>query len=332
MQSQRDSNPVLGIIHSLTATQKWFLLVLGLCLAMASAIAQVILFTSYANSGIDTALAGLIALALVGCQFVFVSVAISLAKAKHYFMAVCLGLVLVVLLWVSVSGSASFFESRFNGQQQASLKTTDAYQVQRLLMDDYRQQASALRVAATAANEKGNAAASGYLLRQAKGATKLAQQAASELLTMKPQEKSSGEELASLAGDNRWLLWYTLAALVDVCALLCFAVLGVDRKNVLSSGVLKKGVETETETETQTQTQTQTTAKPRKAIDPEKIVLIKQQIKNGHFGKKPGVRAVMKEHHITSHKVVSSIYQDLEADNVVKRAANLRTYELVVAA
>jgi len=29
---------------------------------------------------------------------------------------------------------------------------------------------------------------------------------------------------------------------------------------------------------------------------------------------------------------VSGIYQDLEADNVVKRAANLKTYELVVAA
>ncbi len=325
MQSQGDSNPILGIIHSLSVTQKRVLLGVGLCLAMASALAQVILFIGFSNDGLDKLLAGVIALALVGCQFVFVSVAITLAKAKHYFLAGCLFLILGLLLWVSVSGSASFFESRFNGQQQIGLEESGAYQEQKLFIGEYREQAEAFRASAAVATRKGNSAAAGYLLRQAKKATKSAQQAASELLTIKIQTKSSGEELAVLAGEHRWLLWYTLAALVDVCALLCFAVLGVAGESVSDVGVLTQGVETQTPSPAPAPAPT-----PRQVIDPLKIELIKQQIVGGHFGNNPGVRAVMREHGISSHKVVSGIYQDLEAVNVIKRAANLKTYELVM--
>ncbi len=297
---------------------------LGLGLALVSMGCEIVLFMDYAQSYLDKAFAFITALALVGCQFAFMGAAIHQVKThKRFWFAGCLFATLGVLFFVSVAGTASYFESRFEVEQQSDLKNTGVYKIQKAFMDDYLSQAQAFKAAAKVATAKGSAPDAGYLLRQAKQATAMAQQAAQKLQSIPTPTQSSG---ATLAGNTGGWLWVVLAALVDMCPLLCFAVISLEGK---PASVLKPKIETPT-TENKT-VKNENSLKPytNKQIKHAQDNRIMVEILTGVYGNEPGVREVMRKNDIKSYPRMDAIFSTLKEANKIKQDENSKQYQLI---
>ncbi len=318
-----------GLIH-----ESRLVLAVGIALALVSMVAEVQLFMDYAQKPNDKGLAALTALALVACQFLFVGLAIEMWRKKHFGLAAMLFLVLLLLVLISVTGTAAFFESRFASTSQQSTVKSDQYKMQLVLISDLEQQRQDFRKSATDLSLSGNPLNAARKMAKAEKALEDKTAAIEKLAAIKSAPASSGSALVGLVGNYRWMVWYTLAALVDVCALLCFAVLAVSK----NKQVLQTQLATNTQTQTAKQTLGQTEAEPTNeqtstevtaTKKSEQATEVKRQILSGAFGDEPRVRRVMDHFQIKTHSVVAGIFDDLARSGDVKRHENGRTWLLV---
>jgi uncharacterized protein YpmS len=326
-----------GLIH-----ESRLILAVGVCLALVSMVAEVQLFMDYAQKPNDKGLAALTALALVACQFLFVGLAIDMWRKKHFCLAAMLALVLLLLVLISVTGTAAFFESRFASTSQQSTVKSDQYKMQLTLIDDLEQQRQDYRRSANELSLTGNPLNAARKMAKAEKALEDKKAAIEKLATIKSAPANSGSALVDLAGNYRWLVWYTLAALVDVCALLCFAVLAVGKnKEVLQTQTVKVQTNTQTQTTKHTLKQTidsQTQAGPTNEQTAREVTAnkkaeqaqeVKRQILSGFFGDEPGVRKVMEHFSIKTHSVVAAIFEELASSGDVRRHENGKKWLLV---
>jgi hypothetical protein len=298
---------------------KTIILILGLVLALVSIVCEVMLFMDYGQTVFDKTLAGITAGALVGCQFGFVAFAVNAWREYKIVNSMVLFCVIAVLFFISVSGTASFFESRFSGQQESALKNSSEYESQAALVLEYQDQAKALRLASKSADKSAD---KGWLLTQAQQATKMAQQASEKLLIIQPQAKTSGATLAEFSGQSRWGLWYAIAVLVDLCPLLCFAItVTPQNKRDLKTKAVSKIETPKKEAIEKPQNKKQDMA--------QKIAVIKKRISAGDFGETPGVRQVMRETGIKSNPLIKTAFNELEAANIVSQCPDTKTYSLL---
>jgi hypothetical protein len=303
-------------------TNKTIILLLGLVLALVSIVCEIMLFMDYAQTTFDKTLAGITAGALVGCQFGFVGFAVNAWRTKRPGVALVLFAVITVLFFISVSGTASFFESRFSGEQETALKNSSEYENQLALVVGYQAQAKALRDAAKAANDKGNSWNAGQLLNKSQEATRMAQQQNEKLTQMQPLAKTSGAALAAFSGQGRWAFWFAIAALVDMCPLICFAIaVTPQRRNDLKVNAVSKK-------ETPAKPITEKTKNKKEEIL-EKVAQVKRRISQGEFGKTPGVRQVMRETGIKSNPLIKAAFNELETANIVRQCPETKTYSLL---
>lgn len=301
---------------------KTIILALGLVLALVSIVCEVMLFMDYAQTPFDKTIAGVTAGALVGCQFGFVAYAVNAWRNKRPVVAFALFFVISVLFFISVSGTASFFESRFSGEQETALKTSSEYETKMALVVGYQDQAKAFRAAALAANDKGNSWNAGRLLNKAQEASKMAQQENEKLLLIQPHAKTSGAALAAFSGQGRWGLWYAIAALVDLCPLLCFAIAVTPQSKSDSKPRAVSKIETHKKT-------VPTKPKNKKEDIAIKVAEVKKRISQGEFGETPGVRQVMRETGFKSNPLIKTAFNELEASGIVSQCPETKTYSLV---
>jgi len=295
-------------------SQNKLILLLGVILAGVSIMCEVLFFIDFTESVTDKVIATVTAVALVGCQFVFLGAAMHMARLKKTVLSILLSIALLFLLIISVSGTASFFESRFVSQNNINLKNSDVYLFQKQLISDLGEQNKALKTAAITANDKGNSWDAGRLLRSAQKAANSQADAINKLSSIQTTTKTAGASLAAFTGELRWGLWFVMAALVDICALLCFAV----TNSYCSSVKISK-----------TSIKHNKQKKIKQAVINEGIdEVIKNEIINGKFGMSPRVRSVMTEHK-KGHSFIKNIFEDLIAMGVLERIEGGRTFNLV---
>ncbi len=303
-------------------------LAVGCCLALVSMAAEVQLFVSYAISLPDKVFAGITALALVACQFIFVGLAIDMLRQKYFCLSGLLALVTVVLFIISVSGTAAFFESRFTSMHQATRAQSDIYQLQLKLIEDLTQQEAIYKSNALALKKVDKVTRAGLQLDRSVQVSKARAEALLKLENIKAAPTNAGSALVALMGEYRWLVWYVLAGLVDVCALLCFSVLAVNKKTVQKQNThvqnTKKQYKQTCSVQTKPNKQTQTRIKQTELTEK-----IKQDIIGGVFGDSPGVRRVMEAFNVKTHSVVAGVFGQLEASGKIKRHDNGRTWGLI---
>ncbi|MEH6345021.1 MAG: hypothetical protein V7785_08050 [Bermanella sp.] len=295
-------------------------LAVGCCLALVSMAAEIQLFVSYAISLPDKLFAGITALALVACQFIFVGLAIDMLRQKHFCLSALLALVTLVLFIISVSGTAAFFESRFTSVHQANRAQSDVYQLQLKLIEDLTQQENIYKSNALALKKVDKVTRAGLQIDKAVAVSKARASALLKLEKINATPTNAGSALVALMGEYRWLVWYVLAGLVDVCALLCFSVLAVCKQTQTQK--VKKQFKKTAVVQIKQYKQTQT----------DKLELaekIKQDIIGGVFGDSPGVRRVMEAFNVKTHSVVAGVFGQLEVAGQIKRHANGRTWLLV---
>ena len=322
-------NLQLGSNEKALSTKNRLVLAVGCCLALVSMAAEIQLFVSYAISVPDKLFAGITALALVACQFIFVGLAIDMIRQKHFCLSGLLALVTLVLFIISVSGTAAFFESRFTSMHQANRAQSDVYQLQLKLIEDLTQQEAIYKSNALALKKVDKVTRAGLQLDRSVQVSKERAEALLKLENIKAVPTNAGSVLVALMGEYRWLVWYVLAGLVDVCALLCFSVLAVcnlqDQTNTQSQVSKKQKTKKqikgtfEAQTNKSKQMQTEKTDLAKK---------IKEDITSGIFGKSPGVRRVMEAFNIKTHSVVADVFGQLEEAGKVYRHENGRTWVL----
>ncbi len=300
-------------------------LAVGCCLALVSMAAEVQLFVSYAISLPDKVFAGITALALVVCQFIFVGLAVDMLRQKHFFLSAVLALVTAVLFIISVSGTAAFFESRFASIHQASRAQSDVYQLQLKLIEDLTQQEEIYKSNALALKKVDKVTRAGLQLDRSVQVSNKRSEALLKLESIEGAPTNAGSALVALMGEYRWLVWYVLAGLVDVCALLCFSVLAVCKQTVQKQNTQTQAFEKQ-KTKKQLKQAGVLQNKQTQADKSELIEAIKQDIIGGVFGDSPGVRRVMEAFNIKTHSVVAGVFGQLEAAGKIKRHQNGRTW------
>ncbi len=302
-------------------------LAVGCCLAMVSMAAEVQLFVSYAISLPDKLFAGITALALVACQFIFVGLAIDMIRQKHFCLSGLLALVTLVLFIISVSGTAAFFESRFTSMHQANRAQSDVYQLQLKLIEDLTQQEAIYKSNALALKKVDKVTRAGLQLDRSVQVSKARTEALTKLENIKAAPTNAGSALVGLMGEYRWLVWYVLAGLVDVCALLCFSVLAVCKQT--QQIVQKQNTQTQnTKNSTELHVLYKQKNKQTQIDRSELTEKIKQDIIDGVFGDSPGVRRVMEVFNVKTHSVVAGVFGQLEEAGKIKRHDNGRTWQL----
>ena len=319
------------VAQPLSQHKRRLVLAVGCCLALVSMAAEVQLFVSYAISLPDKLFAGITALALVACQFIFVGLAIDMLRQKHFCLSGLLALVTLVLFIISVSGTAAFFESRFTSMHQANRAQSDVYQLQLELIEDLIQQEAIYKSNALALKKVDKVTRAGLQLDRSVQVSKAREKALLKLENIKAAPTNASSALVALMGEYRWLVWYVLAGLVDVCALLCFSVLAVNKNTVQT--VQKQNSRTQNtkkqhkhtcSVQTKPNNQTQTRIKQTELTEK-----IKQDIIDGVFGDSPGVRRVMEAFNVKTHSVVAGVFGQLEEVGKIKRHNNGRTWVLL---
>jgi hypothetical protein len=143
-------------------------------------------------------------------------------------------------------------------------------------------------------------------LRQAEQTEYKIEKITRELSQHKTTNNNSGSTLGNNLNDLRWVFWFLLAVLVDICPMFCFA-------NVAKSAVL-----TLRNDRTVAPIVAPLKIEPYAYEELELTLTIAAEINSNQYGEKPSVRAVMIQHSIR-HDRAKIIFEQLTDMNVVLR-------------
>lgn len=301
--------------------EKWLLIAIGYCLALVSATCEVLLFIEQAE-GIDLLINSVTAVCLVGCQFVFVYVAMRFFKLKQLGIGIPMLLTVIVLFYVSVSGSASYFEARYNKLEQKSTAISDEYIELTELIRSYKSTSMRFEALADKEVSKGNNWQASQNQKQAAEANQKWQSA----LNSRGQIISSGqtgiEALAVNYQNNDSVIWYVYAILIDLCPLLCFAALGI----LNQSSVVTKQDKRSTSEAVREHIEV---VEVRSIFKDELYAVVANEISAGFYGERPSQRKVKERHNFNSNPRVKKLFDQLEENGVIARDDSGRTYRRI---
>lgn len=294
------------------------LFVVGIGFALVSATCQVLLFVE-GETGLDYLINWCGAVLLVVCQFLFVYLVPRLWRG-HWFIALIMAVTVAALFWVSVSASASYFEARFEKQKHKGGTQSGEYLEQTELINSHKADYQKLKALADKEEAKGNDWQASQNMKNADRAKQNWQDALKERGQIKTTGVSSNEVLAANYEGNEKAIWYVYAVLFDLCALLCFAVLGIPDAKQKSS---------ESQDEEQPESAI-TRLVTEEAPETEKDALyeiIKQEILAGVYGVSPSQRKVKLAHGFNSNPRVKAIFDQLELEKIIWREEGSRIYQ-----
>lgn len=193
-------------------------------LCAVSAYCEVSLFVSFAGTTADQWLAGIFAGGMVAGQFLFVDqMATQWRSGQRKLAAAAAGAVLVLML-VSVSGTAFYFESRYQATVNQETTGSDEYQLVRGLIEAQQNSLNNLKRQAQQAEEKGNTWIAGqYRLK----ATEIEEQLPA--LFDRLQTADAGTGTAAIIGNTmagwRWAAWWLFGTIADLMPALAIVLL-----------------------------------------------------------------------------------------------------------
>lgn len=190
------------------------LLLLVVSFWLISTYCQISLFTSFVATGRDQWHAGIFAAALVATQYLFIDQAAKKWWAGQPILAGTSTLAVGVLMAISVSCTALYFESRYQTLHSAATVGSDGYNMLHNLITEKQQSAAAYKTLAATETERGNKWVAGQHLKNA------AQIEADlpHLLDRLTQQQPTGSTVAVVAstGNARWALWWCFALVADL--------------------------------------------------------------------------------------------------------------------
>ncbi len=266
----------------------------GSALAMISIYCSAILWSSFASTTTDQIIAASIAATLVACQYLFFIVRKNhTGKTKHAHTAAVL-----ILFITSAAATIAWLESRYQAANKTELKSDVIYNQKITHLAELNKKLSTLNTNAQADTDADFRARAKSTLREAEQTEYKIEKLTREISQHKTVGNNAGSTLANNLSDLRWFFWALLAALIDICPMLCFA------------NVAKKIIEIDPTT----------TADPQPVISvhEELTITIAEEINSGIYGDKPSVRAVMVQHSIR-HDRAKLIFDQLTELNVVIR-------------
>lgn len=281
----------------------------GLVLAMISVYCSAVFWSSFTTTTGDKIITASIAAALVVCQYLFFIV-----RKQHSGKIKLAHTAAVIILFItSAAATIAWLESRYQAANKTDLKSDVIYNQKITHLAELNKKLTTLNSNAAADTAADYRARAKSTLRQAEQTEYKIEKLTHELKKHKTTSSNSGSTLANNLSSARWLFWALLAALIDLCPMLCFA------------NSAKKIIEVEfTTTERATNRNNQTVA-PQAApftsepsVYEELTLTIATEINSNQYGEKPSVRAVMIQHSIR-HDRAKIIFEQLTEMNVVKR-------------
>ncbi len=277
----------------------------GSALAMISIYCSAILWSSFASTTADQIIAASIAATLVACQYLFFIVRKNhTGKTKHAHTAAVL-----ILFITSAAATIAWLESRYQAANKTELKSDVIYNQKITHLAELNKKLATLNTNAQADTDADFRARAKSTLREAEQTEYKIEKLTREISQHKTIGNNAGSTLANNLSDSRWVFWALLAALIDICPMLCFA-------NVAKKIIAVDVSTTERATIRNNQTVAPLTTEP--SIYDELALTIADEINSNQYGDKPSVRAVMIAHGIR-HDRVKLIFDQLTEMNVVIR-------------
>lgn len=197
------------------------LVVMVLTLFSVSVYCELMLFVSLNDGQAEKVLAGAFAVALVLGQLVQADQAAKGWKAENKPAAIVAGLVVVLLMLISVAGTAIYWDNAYSNKSNTEQQGGTAYQ---LLLENINQmKASAAELKKTAAEEKANGNPWSAGNREEKAAEIELQLPAliNQLAAMPADNSGSATHGASqISNMQRWGVWVVLALIADLLPVL----------------------------------------------------------------------------------------------------------------
>jgi hypothetical protein len=268
------------------------------------------------------------AVCLVGCQFVFAYMLPVTFKQKRYFLWLFMLLSIAALFYVSVSGTASYFDARSSSLQHTSIKNSSDYTDINELIAGYKSESQHFESLAKEEDEKGNDWQASQNQKEAAKAKQKWLDALSLRMAMQPSNKTSTEALAKLHKGDENHFWYMLAVLIDFCPLLCFAALGGGRIKIVANekpdGAEPKDKFSVSKNNSKA---IEYDARPQQSNDTDPLYsIIVHEIKQGKYGDKPVQRAVQENHGFNNPRRAKRLFDQLEIDGLVIRPEGSKMY------
>ena len=282
-------------------------IIAGTMLAMISVYCSAVLWSSFAANTADQIIAASIAATLVACQYLFFIVRKNhTGKTKHAHTAA-----VIILFITSAAATIAWLESRYQAANKTELKSDVIYSQKVTHLAQLNKKLTTLNTNAAADTAADFRARAKSTLREAEQTEYKIEKLTSELSRHKTTSNNAGSTLANNLNNLRWAFWALLAALIDICPMLCFA------------NITKKNTEAEKPTIRKNQTVAPQPTPTPKAIDPDLITYnlmqkIEEEIDANKYGDKPSIRSVMTEHNIR-HDRAKEIFEHLTNMHIIKR-------------
>lgn len=282
-------------------------LVFALFLATVSAVCSLLLWVSFTNNLLDASLAAVTSLALVGVSYVFIPVLLRLREQRRWgFFSGVLALELALVM-SSLGATVGWLESNYQRHQQHTMHGSEHYQQQQQQLDNINSRIILLTTLAQQDSDNGYRQRAMAALAQAD----ILNQERRNLLQQTPNATAepatnAGSTLATALGQHRYILWSTLALLLDGCPMVCFAIVNLQpRPRTTPTAIEKPPVATPSE--------------PAHEPEHEMYAEIAREIKAGRWGDKPALRNVITDKKIR-HATAKDFFQRYLADGTLTKS------------
>ncbi len=204
-------------------------LILIAALAIVSAYCEISLFIDFAEADnpIDTWQMGALAGSLVVAQHTLAQRAGSLFSRGHHVAAGMIAILVLVLLVISVSASAVFYEARYQASRSDDLRAGTDYQLRAQLIADQQESIQELKALAKTEKDKGNTWMAGQHATKAQEIQSSLPDLITDLDQVQAPVTSSAGIVAEVLDQYRWLAWITFGLIADLIPMLLLVLLTV---------------------------------------------------------------------------------------------------------
>lgn len=190
-----------------------------------STYCEVSLFVSFTEGLGNQVMASIFGFALVLSQLVFAGLIPGLINKKLWVLLSMLALSLGALLFISISGTAYYFERNFSEANISDIKSTSIYQYQLELIDEKKNSIKGLKDLAKKEEDKGNGWIAGQYREKSLKAEMDIQVMISKLSSMENGSAKGTSIINNSLGELRWLVWFLFAIVADLIPVLSIVLL-----------------------------------------------------------------------------------------------------------
>ena len=198
-------------------------------LVVVSGYCEISLFIDFAKTDntVDTLQMGALAGSLVVSQHILAQQAAQLFALGHRVASGLVSVLVVVLLVISVSASAVFYESRYQTSRSGDLQAGTGYQLRAQLIADQQASIQELKALAKTEKGKGNTWMAGQHENKAQQIQASLPDLIAELDQVQAPVTSSAGIVANVLDGHRWIAWIIFGLIADLIPMLLLVLLTV---------------------------------------------------------------------------------------------------------